>query len=365
MLRLSVMFAFLVAAAPAKAEPSRLQGEQLKTTLAGAKLEFLSPIGVTVPVQFGHDGMVAGETSALAAVLGAAKDRGRWWVVDDKLCSKWFRWFEAEMRCATVSRDGDKLFFTTDDGQEGSATITVQAEPHSAPRMAQEIAAKPPPPPSDRAAELAAKFSAPAPASSPTTALETLAALAVPTAAAAATPPPSPTAKLAKLQPDVPAPRAIPPTATTRDLPRQQAGKPSAATTPAVGKVKPKMMEKAAGSKGKAPAPPPNKVANFVKQPVGNAAPAARDAAPIQSFRVVGVEEDDILNVRDGPSCDYDTIAEIAPDARGVTIIGACQAEWCPIRHGQAAGWVNTYYLAEETTEGRAANGQSQPVRAR
>lgn len=66
------------------------------------------------------------------------------------------------------------------------------------------------------------------------------------------------------------------------------------------------------------------------------------------TFRVSGVDEDDHLFVRRGPSSDYPAIGAIPPQARGVQITGQCQQEWCPILHRGTGGWVNSYYLSPE-----------------
>jgi uncharacterized protein YraI len=68
------------------------------------------------------------------------------------------------------------------------------------------------------------------------------------------------------------------------------------------------------------------------------------------SFRVEGVDEDDMLNVRRGPSEFAETIGAIPPLARGVKIVGPCREGWCPVVHGRIKGWVNGSYLAAEGT---------------
>jgi hypothetical protein len=66
------------------------------------------------------------------------------------------------------------------------------------------------------------------------------------------------------------------------------------------------------------------------------------------TFTVVRVDRDDVLNVRSGPSADFDVVGELPPGSRGVTIAGACQSSWCPVRHRMASGWVNRIYLTSE-----------------
>jgi len=63
-------------------------------------------------------------------------------------------------------------------------------------------------------------------------------------------------------------------------------------------------------------------------------------------YMVANVEYDDVLNVRTGPSTEFDVIGELEPGSRGVTITGPCRAGWCPVQHQTTKGWVNRIYLA-------------------
>jgi len=71
-----------------------------------------------------------------------------------------------------------------------------------------------------------------------------------------------------------------------------------------------------------------------------------RPADPL--YMVANVERDDVLNVRSGPSTDFDVIAELQPGSRGVAITGGCHSQWCPVRHELTRGWVNSMYLAND-----------------
>src|SRR5262245_1573954 len=75
------------------------------------------------------------------------------------------------------------------------------------------------------------------------------------------------------------------------------------------------------------------------------APPAAKRAAD-PAYKVANVERDDVLNVRSGPSTEFDVIAALPPESRGVTMTGACQLGWCPVQHQSTRGWVNRTYLA-------------------
>jgi SH3-like domain-containing protein len=65
------------------------------------------------------------------------------------------------------------------------------------------------------------------------------------------------------------------------------------------------------------------------------------------TYRVVGVEDDDVLNIRAGPSMGHRVVGAIPPGGRGVRVVGHCQG-WCPVSYNGASGWVNGYYLAAE-----------------
>ena len=71
-----------------------------------------------------------------------------------------------------------------------------------------------------------------------------------------------------------------------------------------------------------------------------------KGSAP-ESFRVTGVAEDDVMNVRNGPSADHSVIGTIPPDAAGIKIVGSCVSAWCPIQHRGIIGWVNSVYLSK------------------
>ena len=128
MLRLLVVSSCVFAAAGAVAEPVRVSSAALKEMLPGALLEFDTPLRTTIPVRFSKDGLVSGKAGVLASVLGAERDRGRWWVENDRLCVKWFRWFEAKRRCVDVRQDGDRLYWRGED-RDGTAVIIDELGP--------------------------------------------------------------------------------------------------------------------------------------------------------------------------------------------------------------------------------------------
>jgi Bacterial SH3 domain len=342
LLRLVTAISSVAAATAAVAEPVQLTSEDIRSTLTGALIDMDTPAGTVIPVRFGKDGLVSGQAGVLASMLGAARDRGRWWAANDQLCMKWFRWFEAETRCVVLRQDGARIYWSGSSGRSGTATIA-----EAAPVVA--AAAKQPEPPKQPATEIAPAGPAPR--------VET------------------PKIELAKVEPvkielpkqpefatagsDAPIIRFASAALGAMSLSPPLAGKPShllddpGRSAIAADPVRTSAEQEPLLSK----APPPAKQA-AAAMPAVNPPPKAREAKTgyasstviLASFRVAGVDEDDVLNVRSGPSERYASVGGLPAEGRGVQIVGPCRDEWCPIRHGQITGWVNRTYLAEETS---------------
>jgi hypothetical protein len=303
-------FVFLLscfATAPLAAEPIKLTGEAIKIVVVGSVLELDTPLGTTVSIRFNQDGLMSGDAKELASLLGAATDRGRWWVANDQLCYKWFRWFDAEPRCLAVSQEAKRIFWQRDDGESGTATVVEQAKPPAIPTLEASASA--------RLAGGTSKDAHPANegelVQTDATALDTRPHFVQAdestqfkqspqlTVLASKTPLP---AKSQSIVANVPVPRLA-----VRPKP-----KPTTVTT-----------------------------TNLVKLQ-----PSAK--TDIRAFRVAGVDAADVLNIRRGPSQDDESVGEIPSTGHGIIIVGRCLDDWCPIKHGGLTGWVNRYYLAEE-----------------
>jgi hypothetical protein len=276
----------------AQAQPSTLSGQQIGDLVAGATVEIDTPVGTKLPVRYGRDGRISGEAGSLASYLGSASDKGRWWVASDQLCHKWNRWFGSEPQCIRLSKAGRIIHWRSQDGYTGTAMISVP------PIIQAEVQFPAPPvrsnrvdPPEIPSAPANAHEERAGPAKEPDQ-------LSSQPAAEEAAAPSSP-AKLG-----------------SAEEPPAQAVPVRAPATPSA-------------------SPPP--------QPQ-----AEPKRAPQPMFRVVNVRSDDVLNVRSGPSADFDIVGGLPPGSRGVAITTACRASWCQVRHGTTSGWVNTVYLAPE-----------------
>jgi hypothetical protein len=123
----------------------------------------------------------------------------------------------------------------------------------------------------------------------------------------------------------------------------------------AAARTVPKGFSEALPGAGAAAAPKPQKKPGVLA--VNAAAKPAKSAAKVRAltaaeapvyFKVRGVDEDDVLNVRRGPSEEHRLIASIPASGRRLEVTGRCERDWCPIRYGAVTGWVHRYYITEE-----------------
>lgn len=93
---------------------------------------------------------------------------------------------------------------------------------------------------------------------------------------------------------------------------------------------------------------------------VASPAFAAIEGDSKQTFKVVNVAKNSVLNVRSRPS--GNVIGGLQPDST-IMLTGACRASWCPIQHEAKAGWVYRAYLAATSDAPVAAPVAAAPAR--
>ena len=124
LLAAGVVGAGLAVALPAEAR-TPMDGSQIKQTISGKRIYLKTPFGGEFPLNYRRNGKVDGEGQAVG--LGRfmqPEDQGRWWVRGNRLCQKWQNWYDGKRFCFTLSRgEGDRLYWTRDDGLEGRARI--------------------------------------------------------------------------------------------------------------------------------------------------------------------------------------------------------------------------------------------------
>lgn len=417
MLRPFVVIVTLSGATGALAEPVVLTGDELKQAVSGSTVEIDTPLGTTVPMRFGANGLVAAEAGVLAPVLGSTKDRGRWWVDGEKLCTKWFRWFDAGVRCLTIKLDGTRVYWRKiDDGETGTGTLIAEAKPQPKPKQEPTVVAKADPPaqakPKDapKAEAVSQAKSSPTPepkkrgtqlAGPPREVPDESGAVsaagkggdeAASTVVASVEEKPA----ASPVTEEKPMMRfggaglleatGLGPTAATAAevKPVEKAEEPSQDAT-TVASLGPKRQAPAkaetkyvaaSASSGKVSAPQRQVSLETTSKPAAKrddrkrALKAKKDtlaqtssSRQVALYRVRGVADYDVLNVRRGPSEQHVSVAVIPPSGRSVEITGECQQAWCPIRYRGVSGWVNSYYLAEEGTRSEIQGGDTVSTR--
>lgn len=315
-------------ASAAAAEPVSIDGKALGELVPGATVQLDTPLGTKLPMKFMSNGLISGEAGALSWFLGSATDRGRWWVANDKLCNKWFKWFDAEVQCIKIKRDGEKLFWTRDDGKTGTATLIAAAPIDQAPYALGH-------PPADGRELLPAPLVAEAtPVSAPTRPVVRPALQGVPTVA------PKPAVQAAV----VPLHKAEP--AKHVDMPAKKVVVAAVAPKPApVALIKAAPIAVVASAVVTAGGA---KAGGGVPKATARSTKTMVDGLETVSFRVAGVHPADVLNIRQAPSSEAKPVGAIAPHTQGLRLVGRCQMEWCPVEYAGVSGWVNSYYLVEE-----------------
>lgn len=283
-----------------------LTGPQIQQLIAGAAIELDAPLGNKLPVSYSPDGVLSGEARGLASYLGSSTDRGKWWVSKNRLCHKWSKWFDGELQCLELSRQGSRLHWQREDGTSGTASIVREAQSH---QLASQQPRKPAPSISASVAEAWTTEQTERPvAQQPVRAPE------VPKPAA----PPAfegmMSAGVGTVAPPKPAPASAP-----------KVARESWATFAAQQPTKPLV---------RAATPAPQV--------------AASTASREPLFKVANVAKADMLNVREGPSAEHDIVGSLSSETSGLRLTGPCQSRWCPVVHNDLAGWVNRAFLASE-----------------
>ncbi len=59
--------------------------------------------------------------------LGTERDRGQWWIADDRLCQRWDQWLDTKQYCFKLRRVDATVSWLRDDGLSGTAMIREPA----------------------------------------------------------------------------------------------------------------------------------------------------------------------------------------------------------------------------------------------
>jgi hypothetical protein len=122
-LTVAILLAVGSAAVAQESDASHMDSATLRKAVAGKTVHLATPLG-GLPINYRADGTMSGSAGALASYTGSERDRGRWWVVADKLCQRWNSWLGAKSYCFRLRQQGATVHWTRNDGLTGVATIT-------------------------------------------------------------------------------------------------------------------------------------------------------------------------------------------------------------------------------------------------
>ena len=110
----------LIGISSALADHGELTGDQIRQTLAGAKVQLINDNGVKFDMRFEADG------SAKMTGDNRFSDTGTWNIDGDRYCAQWNRFRDGEKACWTVKhlKNGDYRFQGSKEEAAVTATIS-------------------------------------------------------------------------------------------------------------------------------------------------------------------------------------------------------------------------------------------------
>jgi hypothetical protein len=89
---------------------TRLSSDEIRSYYHGNRLEGKTVSGFSFTVEYSQDGTMSGQA-------GYMSDTGTWSVRDDTLCRQWRSWFDGQMDCLVILRDGQALRIYDSNGR--------------------------------------------------------------------------------------------------------------------------------------------------------------------------------------------------------------------------------------------------------
>jgi len=118
----AIMMVAAGAAIASESGEGQMDSIALRKAVAGKTVHLATPVG-GLPINYRTDGTMSGKAGPLASYVGSERDRGRWWIVADKLCQRWNTWLSAKSYCFRLRQQGEIVHWTRNDGLSGVATI--------------------------------------------------------------------------------------------------------------------------------------------------------------------------------------------------------------------------------------------------
>lgn len=105
-----------------RAGSEALAGPALQRSIAGKTVLMSMHLG-SLPITYRANGTMTAASVAIGRATGVPEDEGRWWIAGGNLCQRWNKWFSGQRYCHAISREGETLHWTRDDGLTGTAKV--------------------------------------------------------------------------------------------------------------------------------------------------------------------------------------------------------------------------------------------------
>ncbi len=109
----------LIGVSSALADHDELTGDQIRQTIAGAKVQLTNDKGVTFEMRFEEDG------SAKMTGDNRFSDTGTWNIDGDRYCAQWKRFRKGEKACWTVKRMKGDNYRLQGSGEAAAVKATI------------------------------------------------------------------------------------------------------------------------------------------------------------------------------------------------------------------------------------------------
>ena len=121
-----LVFFGCVMAGSAVADSFVLSDEALRRAVSGKTIYLSTGFGFELPILYRRDGTMVAKRSPLGILgesIGLKKDRGVWWIRDDRLCQRWKKWLDGKSVCFELKQSGKQVFWRSNTGGSGTARL--------------------------------------------------------------------------------------------------------------------------------------------------------------------------------------------------------------------------------------------------
>jgi hypothetical protein len=106
-------------------DATSLTAEELRQAISD-KTIYLNVSGFELPIRYAANGRMTGRMGAAIANFSrgdGTRDNGRWWIEANQLCQRWTSWMEGKTYCYKLTRQGNAVYWSRNDGPSGTARI--------------------------------------------------------------------------------------------------------------------------------------------------------------------------------------------------------------------------------------------------